>query len=156
MVIDMLGLTSLDTRPQAYANPLTTAQEAMFRSSGITCLHNSMGFEGPKAREEVLSYFAAWAGFAGRHTDLFLLVGTIADLDCAKAQGEIAMIMGVQNADHFHTVDDVKAFHQLGQRCSQLTYSTRTCWVPAALTASMAASATTGRRLSRPWARSVC
>lgn len=63
----MLGLPSLDTRPQACAHPPTVAQEATFRSNGITCLHNPMGFEGPNGRDEVLGCFAAWPGFAGRH-----------------------------------------------------------------------------------------
>jgi membrane dipeptidase len=37
----------------------------------------------------------------------------------------VAVIMGVQNADHFRTVEDVATFHQLGQRCAQLTYNTQ-------------------------------
>ncbi len=33
--------------------------------------------------------------------------------------------MGIQNSSHFRTRDDVKYFHQLGQRCSQLTYNSQ-------------------------------
>jgi membrane dipeptidase len=33
--------------------------------------------------------------------------------------------MGIQNADHFRAVADVKSFYQLGQRCSQLTYNSQ-------------------------------
>lgn len=35
------------------------------------------------------------------------------------------MIFGVQNADHFHSLDDVDYFYGLGQRVSQLTYNAR-------------------------------
>jgi membrane dipeptidase len=33
--------------------------------------------------------------------------------------------MGIQNSEHFRKAEDVKAFHQLGQRCSQLTYNSQ-------------------------------
>ena len=35
------------------------------------------------------------------------------------------MIFGVQNADHFESLDDVDYFYGLGQRVSQLTYNAR-------------------------------
>jgi membrane dipeptidase len=34
-------------------------------------------------------------------------------------------MMGVQNSEHFRSVEDVKAYHQLGQRSSQLTYNSQ-------------------------------
>ena len=48
-----------------------------------------------------------------------------ADLDRAKAAGKFAVIMGIQNSDHFRKPEDVKTFYQLGQRCSQLTYNSQ-------------------------------
>ena len=50
-------------------------------------------------------------------------VNTAADIDRAKADRKIAVITGLQNSEHFRTAADVKTFHQLGQRCSQLTYN---------------------------------
>ena len=50
---------------------------------------------------------------------------TAADLDRAKAAGKCAVMMGVQNSEHFRTAEDVKTFHQLGQRSSQLTYNSQ-------------------------------
>src|SRR5690606_14547579 len=38
---------------------------------------------------------------------------------------KIGVLIGVQNSDHFLSVDDVDTFHALGQRVSQLTYNTR-------------------------------
>lgn len=123
LVIDMLAPLKLDFRPEAYARRLSADEAALYRSSGITGFHHSVGFTGPGAHEDVLAYLAAWQGHAGRNADTFRLVDTAADLDQAKAQGRVALMMGVQNAEHFRTAADVKTFHQLGQRCSQLTYN---------------------------------
>ena len=125
LVIDMLAPLKLDFTPEAYATPLTEAEIVMFRSCGITGFHNSEGVGGATAYDDALSYMAAWNGFVGRNTELFSLVDTADDLDRAKAKKKIAVIMGLQNADEFRDVKDVKAFHQLGLRCAQLTYNTQ-------------------------------
>ncbi|WP_149195179.1 dipeptidase [Luteimonas suaedae] len=125
MVIDMLAPLKIDFRPEAYAGHLTEAQAADFRASGITVMHHAIGFQGHEAHEQVLAYLAAWNGFIARNSEVFCLAGNVADLDRAKAQGRVAVIMGVQNADHFRTAEDVKVFHQLGQRCAQLTYNSQ-------------------------------
>jgi len=125
LVIDMLGAIKLDTRPEAFALPVTEEEIAMFRSSGITVFHDAMGLGGPNAAEKVLTFLAGWQGRAGRNSNLFSLAGRVEDLDQAKAQRKVAVIMGVQNADHFHEPSDVRKFYQLGQRCSQLTYNSQ-------------------------------
>lgn len=126
LVIDMLAPLFIDFTPEAYAQTLTEQQEAMFRTCGITGFHNSVGNGGPGAVQDSLSFLAAWQGFVGRHSHLFSLVGRASDLDRAKSQGKVAVIMGLQNSEHFQKVEDVKAFYQLGQRCSQLTYNSQT------------------------------
>jgi membrane dipeptidase len=125
LVIDMLGVLGLDFRPEAYAGHINEADEAMFRSCGITAFHHAMGIGGPDATEQTLGFLAAWQGFVGRNAQLFTLVGTAADLERAKTQRKIAVIMGVQNAEHFQDAKDVKRFYQLGQRCAQLTYNSQ-------------------------------
>jgi membrane dipeptidase len=125
LVIDMLAPLKLDFTPEAYSNPLTEAEVAMFRSCGITGFHNSEGVGGATAYDDALNYMAAWGGFVGRNADLFSLIGVASDLDRAKAQKKIGVIMGLQNADEFREVKDVKAFYQLGLRCAQLTYNTQ-------------------------------
>jgi membrane dipeptidase len=125
LVIDMLAILKIDFTPEAYANPLTEAQAAEFRSSGITGFHNSVGTGGPAATVETLEFLAAWQGFCARHAGLFCVVDQAADLDRAKAERKCAVIMGLQNSEHFNTPGDVKRFHQLGQRCSQLTYNSQ-------------------------------
>ena len=125
MVIDMLGPLRLDLNDDVYSKPLTDAEVADFRRSGIRVFHNSWGLGGPDARERVFAYLAGWNGFLARNADLFTLAASAADLDRARAANKIAVIMGVQNAEHFYAVEDVKTFHGLGLRCSQLTYNSQ-------------------------------
>jgi membrane dipeptidase len=125
LIIDMLGPLKLDFRPEAYAAPLTDAEAAMFRSSGITAFHNSVGVGGASAYDDALQFIAAWSGFVGRNTEVFALVGRAEDIDHAKAKQKIAVIMGLQNADEFRDPKDVKAFYELGLRCAQLTYNSQ-------------------------------
>jgi membrane dipeptidase len=125
LVIDMLGPLKLDFTPEAYAGRMTDAEAEMFRSCGITGFHNSVGIGGPEAVEETLSFMAAWQGYVGRNSHVLTLVDTAPDLDRAKAERKVAVIMGLQNSEHFRKKEDVKAFYQLGQRCSQLTYNSQ-------------------------------
>jgi membrane dipeptidase len=125
LVIDMLGPLKLDFRPEAYAEPLSEQDAAMFRTCGITAFHNSVGVGGPNAYDEALQFISAWSGFAGRNSDVFSLVGVATDLDHAKTKHKIAVIMGLQNAEQFREPKDVKEFFQLGLRCAQLTYNSQ-------------------------------
>jgi membrane dipeptidase len=125
LVIDMLALVKIDFEPEAFALPASDEVAAQFRASGISAIHNSVGTGGPAAQEESLEFLAAWQGYVGRNSHLFTLVGVAADLERAKAGRRIAVIMGIQNSEHFHEPKDVKRFYQLGQRCSQLTYNSQ-------------------------------
>lgn len=120
LVIDMLAVPKLDMRPEAYSEPLTPGEAAQFRASGINAMHNSVGLA---SRDDALTFLAAQQGFAGRQPELFKLVDKAEDLDAAKRDGRIAMIMGLQNAAPFERVEDVAFFHGLGLRCCQLTYN---------------------------------
>ena len=125
LVIDMLAPLKIDFRPEAYAGRISEADEKAFRASGITGFHNAIGTGGPAVVEETLDFIAGWQGFVGRNSHLFTLVSTVSDLDRAKAERKIAVITGVQNAEHFRTAADVKRFYHLGQRCAQLTYNSQ-------------------------------
>lgn len=120
LVIDMLAVPKLDMRPEAYSEPLTPGEAAQFRASGINAMHNSVGLA---SRDDALTFLAAQQGFAGRQPELFKLVDKAEDLDAAKRDGRIAMIMGLQNAAPFERVEDVAFFQGLGLRCCQLTYN---------------------------------
>jgi membrane dipeptidase len=125
LVIDMLAPLKLDFTPEAFALPASDKEAAEMRSSGITGFHNSVGLGGPTAYDDALSFLAAWQGYAGRNSHLYSLVGRAADLDQAKADKKIGVIMGIQNAEHFREPKDVKTFYQLGLRCAQLTYNSQ-------------------------------
>jgi membrane dipeptidase len=123
LVIDMLAPLTLDFRPEVFAEPIGEKWAADFRASGITGFHNSVGTGGRDAYESTLEFLLAWTGFAARNPHLFQGVGKATDIDQAKAEGRCAVIMGLQNSEHFRNVADVKGFYQLGQRVSQLTYN---------------------------------
>ena len=123
MVLDMLAVPKIDFRPEVHAKPMTEKEKAEFRASGITGFNNAVGIGGPDAREQALEFLAAWQGYAGRNSDVFSLVGLVSDLERAKAEGKVGMIMGLQNADQFERPEDVKFFYDLGLRCAQLTYN---------------------------------
>ena len=125
LVIDMLAPLKIDFNPEAFSLPLTAAAAEMFRTCGITGFHNSIGVGGATAYDDALQFIAAWSGFAGRNADVFSLVGRVEDLDHAKAQRKVAVIMGLQNADEFRQPGDVKDFYDLGLRCAQLTYNSQ-------------------------------
>lgn len=125
LVIDMLAPLKITLAEDYVAHRLTDAEAAAFRTSGITGFHNSYGLGGPDARTKSLEYMAGWQGFAGRNSHVFTLVDTAADLDRAKRDGKSAVIMGLQNAEHFERIEDVALFRTLGLRCAQLTYNSQ-------------------------------
>lgn len=125
LVIDMLAPLKITLDENYVAHRLTAAEAAEFRASGITGFHNAYGLGGPDAKAQALEYLAAWQGFAGRNSHVFTLVDSAVDLDRAKADGKCAVIMGIQNAEHFEKVDDVARFRRLGLRCAQLTYNSQ-------------------------------
>lgn len=125
LIIDMLGPLKIEMGREFYAAPLSEKDAAEFRASGITGFHHAVGLGGPNARESALAYFAVWGNFVARNSHVFTAVGLASDLDRAKRDGKCAVIMGLQNADHFFRPDDVKFFYDLGQRCSQLTYNSQ-------------------------------
>jgi membrane dipeptidase len=125
LVIDMLAPLKLDFDPNFFDHPFGSADLAKFKASGITGFHHSVGIGGPGAKTQALDYLASYQGWVGRQADDFTLVGTVADLDHAKAEGKAAIIMGLQNAEQFETADDVQYFYRLGLRCAQLTYNSQ-------------------------------
>jgi len=125
LIIDMLGPLKIEMDAKFYANPLTAKDEAEFRSSGITGFHHAVGLGGPNAKESALGFFAIWGNFVARNSHVFTAIGSGADLVRAKKNGKCAVIMGLQNSDHFQRPSDVKYFYDIGQRCSQLTYNSQ-------------------------------
>jgi membrane dipeptidase len=125
VVIDMLAPLKIEATPAFFTAPLSAKDTEEFRSSGITAFHHAFGIGGPTAHEQALAYLAIWGNYVARNTQVFVGVDKAADIVRAKAEGKCAVIMGLQNADEFDKVADVKEFYQIGLRCAQLTYNSQ-------------------------------
>jgi membrane dipeptidase len=126
-VIDMLGLLSLNYRKVlAWQSNPSSFQEADFqklRNSGTTIFHQSYGFVNGNVYSTSLRDIQGWNAFITGHSDKFVRIDCAADVESAKAQGKIGIVIGQQNSQHFRVVNDVDRFLALGQRISQLTYN---------------------------------
>jgi len=128
-VIDMLSPLTLDfpkfrrwmTDPDAFV----PADLEPFRTSGIDVFHVAVGVGGPNAHAQSVQFFSAWNSFLANQDEGFLRIDSAADLDRVERSGRIGVLLGLQNAEHFRTAEDVDLFYAAGQRVSQLTYNTR-------------------------------
>ncbi len=129
LVIDMLSPFSVNgaTRRKWLTNPdsFTSEDWERYRSSGINVFHPAIGMGGVTENKSVLQFFAAWNGFLANHAELFMRIDSVEDFSRLQQSEKIGVILGLQNANHFQTVADVKLFHALGQRVAQLTYNAR-------------------------------
>jgi membrane dipeptidase len=125
VVVDMLAPIKIDFDPSFYAKPMSDQMAADFRASGLSAIHHAVGIGGPTAKEQALSFFAIWGNYVARNSDVLTGVDKFADILEAKKDGKVAVIMGLQNADHFLRAADVKSFYEMGQRCAQLTYNSQ-------------------------------
>jgi membrane dipeptidase len=132
-VIDMLNVFSLgmvlgplsgDKKPTWLDNPalLPAGEIQRARESGFNVLHVAVG---TGDYDSTLRFLAKWNGLIAHHSDTFMRVDSPERLTEAKRSGKIGIILGIQDSDHFRTVDDVDFFYGLGQRVSQLTYNAR-------------------------------
>jgi len=132
-VIDMLNVFSLymvlaplmgEKNPSWLQNPalLPASELQRARESGYNVLHIAVGLGD---YDSTLRFLAQWNGLIAHHSDTFMRVDSPERLAEAKRAGKVGIILGVQDSDHFRTVDDVDFFYGLGQRVSQLTYNSR-------------------------------
>ena len=128
-VIDMLSPFAISSSKGTkwFSNPdsFTAADLQRFKDSGINIFHIAVGTGGRDAYLSTLRFIASWNGFLSNHDEHLMRVDSPADLERVKVSGKIGVLLGVQNSEHFQSVDDVNFFHGLGQRISQLTYNAR-------------------------------
>ena len=128
-VIDMLSPFAISPSKATkwFSNPdsFTASDLQRFKDSGINIFHIAVGTGGRDAYLSTLKFIASWDGFLSNHDQHLMRVDSRADLERVKASDKIGVLLGVQNSEHFQTLDDVDFFHGLGQRVSQLTYNTR-------------------------------
>ena len=129
LVIDMLSVFTLNFPNQAKweANPetFTDAEFKVFLESGINVFHPAVGLGGANAYEQALEFFSRWNAFIAGSDERLMRIDSVNDFARVKASKKIAVILGLQNAQHFRRPDDVNFFYNLGQRVSQLTYNSR-------------------------------
>ena len=128
-VIDMLGLLTLDwpllARWQRDAAAFGERDFERLRASGIDVFHPAVDPNQPDAAAAVRHWLEGWERLLAAHPGFFVRIGAVADLERARAEKRVGLLLGFQNSDHFATVADVASFHALGQRVSQLTYDRR-------------------------------
>ncbi|WP_396206318.1 dipeptidase [Gemmatimonas sp.] len=129
LVIDMLAPFTLDFNKQAKwevnAETFSDATFQEFLDSGINVFHPAIGLGGITPFETALRWFASWNSFIAGNDTRLMRVDSAGDFARIKSSGKIAVILGLQNSEHFRTPNDVNLFHALGQRVSQLTYNSR-------------------------------
>lgn len=126
-VVDMLGLVTLNW-PKLYrwhANPaaFTAVDFAKLRSSGIRVFHPAVSLGDGQTHALTFQWFEKWNRLITKQPQYFLRIDSPADIDRARSQGKVGILLGMQDANHFRTVDDVNASHAQGQRLTQLTYN---------------------------------
>jgi len=126
-VIDMLGLLTLDwsllDRWHQVPAAFTDSDFRKLRSSGIDVFHPAVAFETRRSHDVTWSWFEKWNRLIAGHPNYFLRVDGANDLARAKQEGRIGIILGMQDANHLRSVDDIDAFYRMGQRLTQLTYN---------------------------------
>jgi membrane dipeptidase len=126
-VIDMLGLLTLNwpLLDRWHQDPakFTDVDFRKLRSSGIDVFHPAVAFDTAQSPEITRAWFEKWNRLIAGHPDYFLRVDGPNDLSRAKEEGRIGIILGMQDANHLRSVDDVDAFYRMGQRLTQLTYN---------------------------------
>ena len=129
LVIDMLGVFTLNfpeqERWQANPESFPDARFQEFLDSGINVFHPAVGLGGTNAYETALQWFAGWNAFIAGNDTRLMRLDSAGDFARVKRAKKIAVILGLQNSQHFRRPDDVNLFHALGQRVSQLTYNSR-------------------------------
>ncbi len=133
LVIDMLFPLSLSSERSARWGPagkgINEEDWADFVASEIDVMHAAYGIGGRDvhdARDNVLAYVASLNALIAGRPDLFRRIDSVADMDEVFEAPQSGILVGIQNAEHFVTPDDVQFFFDLGQRVSQLTYNSRT------------------------------
>ncbi|MFT5759590.1 MAG: membrane dipeptidase [Alteromonadaceae bacterium] len=90
-------------------------------SSGLDVFHPAVG----AGADEALGFVARLNASVAEHPEHIRRIDAIADLAALEKGKRVGLIIGLQNSDHFRTLDDINQFYMLGQRISQLTYNSR-------------------------------
>ncbi len=131
LIIDALGgIDNINLSFEQREDPETFGIDARAladaKASGLTAFNMTIGyvFGAGDPYEKSLADTRAWKAFIARRSDALLLVRSAADIERARADGRIGVILGFQNAAMMG--DDarrVETFAKAGVRVIQLTYN---------------------------------
>ncbi len=128
-VIDALSPLSLQhLSPMDYLekpHSFTAEDFKRYKSSGIDVFHPAVGMGDVPEKQAVLGFFSGWNSFIAEYDEFFMRIDSAEDFFRLRKSNKIGIILGLQNSDHFLELRDVKFFHSMGQRISQLTYNAR-------------------------------
>jgi membrane dipeptidase len=104
--------------------------------SGITAVWLSAWVDAPYARttpdssyERAMLYVDSIRAFAGRHPDRVLFATTAADVERAKREGKVAVLIGVEGGHAIEgSLDNLRALYGRGARYLTLTWNNGTEW----------------------------
>ena len=99
---------------------------AAIRGSGLTAFKSTLGGDGANF-EDTVADIAAAQSLIDKHPELFIKVVRPSDLDRAKPEGKIAVILSFEAASMLDgKVERIELFRQLDVLVMQLTYNRRT------------------------------
>jgi len=123
----MLGLLTLNWprlyRWQQDPSTFTAADFDKLRGSGINVFHPAVSLGDGETHDVSWRWFDKWNRLISGRPEYFVRVDGASDITRARREGKIGIILGMQDANHLRTVEDVDVFHALGQRLTQLTYN---------------------------------
>ena len=132
LVVDMLSPLTINNDTQVRwgldAGGLSEADAELFRTSGIDVFHIAVGLGGRSQQdlfENTLTFVAGHNSAIANRPDIMRRIDDVTDLEEARMDERIGVLIGTQTASHFRGPDDVDTFWGLGQRVCQLTYNSR-------------------------------
>jgi membrane dipeptidase len=103
--------------------PLSQKQRDAVAASGITAINVTVSADTFEATTRTI---ALWTGEADRHPTLLSIVRRYPDIERAKRENTLGLILGFQNTEMLERdISRLETFHRLGVRIIQLTYNDR-------------------------------
>jgi len=127
LVIDVAGIIRFgdERASRVLFRPLdvSDADLTALSGTGLSALHVPVIYQGRDAFPGTFEIIAEWNAAIAARPDRLRRITVHSDLQRAKEQNCLGIILGVHESNHFRCVEDVDLFHRHGQRISLLTNS---------------------------------
>jgi membrane dipeptidase len=92
------------------------------RNAGVGCVTSTLGFW--ETATEAMDAVAWWRDLERENSDVMVIARTVMDIERARSENKIAVVLGFQNATLFDgRIGFVELFADMGIRVVQLTYN---------------------------------